>query len=62
MTKSKLFSGQTKDARARANASSQLSKRANDAARAKNSAIDWDKQIHNLRVYFAKRDHKKVPK
>lgn len=62
MTKSKTFSGQSKDARARANANSQLSKLANDRAREAHSEIDWDQQITNLKKYFARRDHKAVPK
>lgn len=62
MTKSKLFSGQSQAARVRANRNSQLSKRANDQARATNSEIDWDRQIASLKAYFAKRNHKKAPK
>lgn len=62
MAKSKLLSGQSKAAKARANTNSHSSKQANDRARQTNSDIDWDKQIANLRAYFARRDHKKVPR
>jgi hypothetical protein len=50
------FSGQSKEARGRANANSRLSKLANDKARLVHGEIDWDRQIANLRAYFAKRD------
>lgn len=62
MTKSKTFSGQTPEARKRANENSQTVRVANDQARARNSDIDWDRQIGNLKAYFARRDHKKMPR
>lgn len=53
---SKTFTGQTSDARRRANLNSQTVRVANDAARARNSHIDWDQAITNLKTYFAERD------